>query len=129
MNDWWKSPVLYGDDNDYGQYDYMIEEIPKDYAKWEFDKECKCPCHNCKRETHLLFRAEHFFHTMDGWDSLDYAECWRCWLKGEIYSIKCKLKKDIKNKIEVLKLTFELHKTAPNKGFKYCYGIAKMIVR
>ena len=28
MNNWWKSPVLQGEENDYGAYDYMIEEIP-----------------------------------------------------------------------------------------------------
>ena len=39
--DWWKAPVLQGPENDYGQYDYMIEEIPKDYARWEFDKKYK----------------------------------------------------------------------------------------
>lgn len=29
MNNWWKSPVLQGEENDYGDYDYLIEEIPK----------------------------------------------------------------------------------------------------
>ena len=28
MNDWWKAPVLQGDENDYGDYDYLIEELP-----------------------------------------------------------------------------------------------------
>lgn len=29
MSDWWKNPVLQGEDNDYGQYDYLIEKLQK----------------------------------------------------------------------------------------------------
>lgn len=32
MKNWWKNPVLQGEDNDYGQYDYLIEELPHDEA-------------------------------------------------------------------------------------------------
>ena len=28
MKNWWKNPVLHGEDNDYGQHDYLIEELP-----------------------------------------------------------------------------------------------------
>ena len=27
MDKWWKNPVLQGEDNDYGQYDYLINPI------------------------------------------------------------------------------------------------------
>lgn len=129
MTDWWKAPVLQGPENDYGQYDYMIEEIPQDYARWEFDREYKWTCRDCGRESHLLFRSEHFFHTLDGWDSMDYAECWRCRLKGNVRSIKWKFKKGIKNRIETFKLTVELYKVSNTKSLKYCYYMAKKIVR
>lgn len=128
MNDWWKAPVLQGPENDYGQYDYMIEEIPQDYAKWVLDKQYKWRCHDCGRDTHLLFRSEHFFHTMDGWDSMDYASCWKCVLKGEIKSTKWRMQKNIKNTIETFKLTIELYNIG-HKSFSHCYKLAKKIVR
>ena len=127
--DWWKSPVLQGPENDYGQYDYMIEEIPKDYARWEFDRKYKWKCHNCGKETHLLFRSEHFFYTLDGWDSLDYAECFYCRHKGTIRDVKWKIKNGIKKRIKRLKLAMELYSYKKNKSFSYCYEIAKMIER
>lgn len=127
MNDWWKAPVLQGPENDYGQYDYMIEDIPKDYAKWVLDRECIWPCHECGRETHLLFRSEHFFHTLDGWDSMDHAECLHCRMKGNIRDAKWKYKKKIKDSIEIIKLTIELYSIG-KKSLKDCYKLAKKIV-
>ena len=128
MNDWWKAPVLQGEDNDYGQYDYLIEEIPQDYVKWVLDKQYKWKCHDCGRETHLLHRSEHFFHTLDGWDSLDYASCWRCEMKGYVRAIKWKTKKAIKKCIDTIKMTIELYQIG-HHSLKYCYDMAKMIVR
>lgn len=128
MNDWWKAPVLKGEDNDYGQYDYLIEEIPQDYARWELDKEYKWTCHECGRETHLLFRSCHHFHTLDGWDSIDHAECLKCILKGKLRSIKWKVKKSIKRTIETIQFTMELYDTG-KKSLKDCYKLAKIIVK
>lgn len=126
--DWWKAPVLQGPENDYGQYDYMIEEIPKDYARWEFDKKYKWMCHDCGRESHLLFRWENFFHTLDGWDSIDHAECWCCKLKSDIRSIKWRVQEYIQNKIETFKMTLELYKIG-SKCLSECYKLAKKIVK
>lgn len=123
MSDWWKAPVLQGPDNDYGDYDYLIEEIPQDYAKWELSQ-YKWNCHSCNKETHLLFRSEHFFHTLDGWDSMDYAECWMCRLKGKLHGIKWKAKKRIKT----FKLAIDLYKTG-HKSFKDYYELARKIER
>jgi len=128
MNDWWKSTVLQGPENDYGQYDYMIEEIPEDYAGWEFDRKYKWKCHNCGKEKHLLFRAEHFFHTLDGWDSLDYAECWHCRNKGNVRHFKWKIKNGIKKRIKTFKMTIELYEIG-TKNFSDCYKLAKKIER
>ena len=128
MNNWWKSPVLHGPENDYGQYDYLIEEIPEDYAKWDFDMKYKWKCHHCGKEKHLLFRSEHFFHTLDGWDSLDYAECLHCRTKGTIHHWKWKINDGIKKRIATFKLTIELYKIG-HKSFFDCYKLAKKIER
>ena len=92
MNDWWKNPVLQGEDNDYGQYDYLVEELPHDEAKWEW---FYSKCDSCGKYHRLNFYSNHWFYTMDGGDSFDYTECWKCRLKDKIWSIKNKIKKEI----------------------------------
>ena len=93
MNNWWKNPVLQGDDNDYGQYDYLIEELPHDEAKWEW---LYRKCDSCGKYHRLNFYSNHYFYTYDGWDSLDYMDCWECRFKDKVWSIKNKIKKEIK---------------------------------
>jgi len=93
MNDWWKSPVLAGPENDYGDYDYLIEELPQDVAKWEwYDRKCD----SCGKYHRLNFYSVHHFHTYDGWDSLDYTDCWVCRAKSKVWSIKNRIKKEFK---------------------------------
>lgn len=124
MKDWWKAPILQGPENDYGDYDYLIEELPDDYAKWEYDK-YTCHCDSCGKERHLVFYSVHHFHTLDGWDSFDYTTCWKCALKDKIYMIKCKIGRSIK----AFKLARELYKTNTTRTFKHYYELAKKIVR
>ena len=93
MNNWWKNPVLQGEDNDYGQYDYLIEELPHDEAKWEW---LYRKCDSCGKYHRLNFYSNHYFYTYDGWDSLDYMDCWECRFKDKVWSIKNKIKKEIK---------------------------------
>jgi len=132
MSNWWKSPVLQGPENDYGDYDYLINELPNDYVKWSFDKKYKWKCDSCGKDSHLLLRSAHYFYTMDGYDSMDYAECWKCRLKSNIYSIKYKIKKAIKVKIATIKTAVDLYKLI-NKtqkyDFKHCYNLAKKLER
>ena len=121
MNDWWKAPVLQGPENDYGDYDYLIEKLPQDIAEWRwFDAQCG----SCGKHHHLNFYSAHHFYTYDGWDSMDYTDCWMCTLKCKIYSIKHKIKKRIKT----FTTAMELYKTG-NKPFKEYYELAKKIVR
>ena len=87
--DWWKAPILQGDDNEYGDYDYLIEEIPSDKAEWSFFEQ-KCDC--CGKYRKAVFCYTHYFHTLDGWDSHEHSECWRCRVKSSIHSKKWKLK-------------------------------------
>ena len=122
--DWWKSPVLQGEDNDYGQYDYMIEELPKDYVKWVLSR-YKWKCDDCGKESHLLLRSAHYFYTLDGWDSMDYSECWRCRVKGMVFNAKWKIKKCIKCHMDSLKDAVIFYKASnKQKSFKYYYQLA-----
>jgi hypothetical protein len=93
MKNWWKNPVLQGEDNDYGQYDYLIEELPHDEARWEWLYK---KCDSCGKYHRLNFYSNHYFYTYDGWDSLDYTDCWECRFKDKVWSIKNKIKKEIK---------------------------------
>lgn len=129
MSDWWKAPVLQGPENDYGQYDYMIEEIPKNYAKWQFSK-YRWKCDTCGKERHLRFVSEEFFHTMDGWDSFSNAECWMCVFKGWVRHKIWKTKKAIKDQMGILKMTKEFHDGMEGRrDYKYCYKFAKKLVK
>ena len=93
MKNWWKNPVLQGEDNDYGQYDYLIEELPHDEARWEW---LYRKCDSCGKYHRLNFYSNHYFYTYDGWDSFDYTDCWECRFKDKVWSIKNKIKKEIK---------------------------------
>ena len=96
MSKWWKAPVLQGPENDYGDYDYLIEEIPGDsitWSKWERK------CGECGK-THMWNLCHtHCFRTMDGWDSIDHYECWLCYVKRKLREPFRKIKNKIKNKI------------------------------
>lgn len=101
MKNWWKNPVLQGEDNDYGQYDYLVEELPKDEANWEWYYR---KCDSCGKYHRLNFYSNHYFYTYDGWDSFDYADCWKCRFENNVFGIKNKIKKEI----EAHKLAFSL---------------------
>ena len=121
MNDWWKNPVLQGPENDYGDYDYLIEEIPQDYAKWELSR-YKSRCDSCGKERHLVFRSTSYFHTLDGYDYMSYTDCWVCRLENKVWSIKHRLKKRIK----AFKTALELYKISRKHtwSWKKCYDMA-----
>lgn len=121
MNDWWKSQILQGEDNDYGQYDYLIEELPKDECGWKYGL---CKCSSCGKEKYLTFYSIHYFHTLDGWDSMDCSDCWGCMLQDKLHSIKRKTNL----KIKAFKMATELYKDG-NKDFGHYYKLAKKIVR
>lgn len=101
MKNWWKNPILQGEDNDYGQYDYLIEELPHDEARWEWSYG---KCDSCGKHHRLNFYSSHYFYTYDGWDSFDYTDCWKCRFENAIWKIKNKIKKEI----EAHKLAFSL---------------------
>lgn len=96
MDKYWQDPRL----DDEGTYDYLAEELPSDSQKWQryYQK-----CGTCGKYHKLNFVSVHYFYCYDGWDSMDYTECWKCRLKSKIYSIKYKIKKKIKQRKEYRK--------------------------
>lgn len=129
MDKWWKNPVLQGPENDYGDYDYLINELPENYAKWELSKYTS-KCDSCGKYRHLMFRSAYHFHTLDGYDSMDYDECWLCRLKENIRDLKWKLTKKVTKPFKILKETISLYRSCQKKlSFKRCYNLAKKLER
>lgn len=91
--DWWKAPVLQGPENDYGDYDYLIEELPENSREWLFGEH---RCESCGKTRHAIHRSTEYFRTMDGYDSLSYDECWICEIKSCFYHVFYKLKRRMK---------------------------------
>ena len=105
MNNWWKSPVLQGDDNDYGQYDYLIEEIPNNSCEWNT---WGYKCSECGKWHKLNVLYTEYFHTLDGWDSISTEVCWLCEMKGIICKPFRKMKRKINQEIKAHKIAIEL---------------------
>lgn len=124
MNKWWKSPVLQGPENDYGDYDYLINLLPRNSANWNMSK-YKWKCDECGHESHLLFCTEQYFYTIDGYDSMSWNCCWKCRLKdfirGKVWKIKMKIK--------VLRTAFALYHETKNISFTKCYQISLKLER
>ena len=129
MNSWWKNPVLQGPENDYGDYDYLINELPESYVKWNLSKYTS-KCDSCGKYRHLMLRSASYFHTLDGYDSMDYDECWVCRLKSNIHNVKWKIKHKVAHPFKVLNETIWLYKAAQKKlTFKKCFNLAKKLER
>lgn len=88
-DEWWKDPRL----DDEGTYDYLVEELPQDSAKWE---QYYTKCDSCGKYHSINFCSTHYFYCWDGWDSMSYTECWKCMLKDNMCSIKSKFIRKIK---------------------------------
>lgn len=73
-----KLPILQGPENDYGEFDYLVTDIPadEDLVKTKMGYKRRCEC--CNKEFKTLYVSTHYFHTMDGWDSISYHECKKC---------------------------------------------------
>lgn len=97
MNKYWKDPRL----DDEGTYDYLVEELPGDTAKWQWYYQ---KCDSCGKYHRLNFESTHYFYCWDGWDSMSYAECWRCRLRDKVSGVKARIKKKIKQYGEYRKM-------------------------
>lgn len=113
MSNWWKSPVLQGPENDYGDYDYLIEEVPSYEEKWSwyFEK-----CDTCRKEHYFNLGATSYFRTMDGWDSNYCCECWKCYLKRKIKAPFKAIKKKINRIINAEKEYYDMKKILKKNG-------------
>lgn len=113
MKNWWKSPALQGPENDYGDYDYLIEDIPSNSAKWDWWYQ---KCSECYKEHYLNINYTAYFRIMDGWDSMDSCECWKCYFKRKINAPFKAIKKKIKCFIEAEKEYYHMKKMLKNNG-------------
>jgi hypothetical protein len=96
MNKWWQDPRM----DDEGTYDYLVEELPRDNSEWSW---YPSTCDDCGKERRLHRTDSHYFYCWDGWDSMSYAECWKCRLRDKVYAIKAKIKRKIKARKEYRK--------------------------
>lgn len=90
MKNWWRIPAT--QDAEYDEYDYYYTELPTDKANWEWY--CR-KCDTCGKYHRLNFYSNHYFYTYDGWDSFDYADCWKCRFNDKVWSVRNKIKKEI----------------------------------
>ena len=122
--DWWEAPILQGEENEYGDYDYLIEEIPESYCRWEFSKIAWEDDNG--HSSHLRKVWCNYFRTMDGYDSMDGSDCWRCVLKDTIKLIPRKFQRKAKTKkkeIETFIKTFQV--CYKRLGLKESFKIAR----
>ena len=73
-----KLPILQGPEGDYGEFDYLITDIPEDYCNRRIKFEEKWPCECCKKYARVLYQSEYHFYTYDGWDSMSQMYCKKC---------------------------------------------------
>ena len=119
-------PVLRGEENDYGQYDYMINELPHPIAEWC----CRwhtSRCDSCGKYRHLYFYQESWFYTLDGGDSIDHSECWICMFKDAIRMRRFKFKKKLKQVAYTMKYAFRSQRGQKIKMYKLMNGIMKEV--
>lgn len=124
MKNWWKSTVLQGPENDYGDYDYLIEEVPSNTAEWGWWYQ---KCSECGKEHYLNITYTAYFSTMDGWDSMDSCECWKCYLKRKIRAPFKAIKKKIKCFIEAEKEYYNMKKMLKKNGTPLTKELKKTI--
>ena len=122
MNEYWKDPRL----DDEGTYDYLVEELPSDTAKWQWYYQ---KCGSCGKYHRLNFESTHYFYCWDGWDSIDYTECYKCRFKSKVYSIKSKIKKKVFKKIEQRKEYRELIKKLKDKNIPITKQLKETVMR
>ena len=125
MNDWWKAPVLQGEDNDYGDYDYLINPIPQNQTYWST---WGYKCESCGKYHRINLISDQYFYTLDGYDSLSYHECLSCVLKTKIHHYKYLICQELESRRwkffannkwgrKIVSFAFKLSKKYPNSRF------------
>ena len=117
-------PILRGEDNEYGDYDYLIDELPSNVAKWRLSRYASS-CDQCTRYRHLYFESRQFFYTLDGYDSLDYNECWVCSLKSAVRSFLWKAKRNANAFLFALRIAIKAEQGWKIGMFRAAYNIMR----
>ena len=73
-----KLPILQGPENEYGDLDYLANDLPADEQLVKTRMGHKCMCESCHKEFKTLYISTHYFYTIDGWDSISDCECKKC---------------------------------------------------
>ena len=92
-------PILQGPENEYGDYDYLVNDLPADEQLVKTRMGYKCRCDGCGKEFKTLYVSTHYFYTIDGWDSLSNRECKKC----AKLDIKSKIKRTVTNAVRRIK--------------------------
>lgn len=98
-------PILQGEENDYGDYDYLANDKPADYHGRRV-RDCRCD--SCGKEVRVGFESCHYFYTYDGWDSMSYIECSRCYSGSAINKLKAKIRRFINRRKSVRRAKIEV---------------------
>lgn len=107
----YNDPIL-GTDDDEGVYDYLIETLPENIDRWELTKD-KCQCDECHKYRHISRYMVYHFYCWDGWDYNSNRECWICYIKSRVHSVRYKIKKklyQIKQKPYQIKQKLKMYK-------------------
>ena len=86
-------PILRGENNEYGDYDYLAGHLPANVARWDLSRTA-WKCDACNHYRHLRFITRYYFYTLDGYDSSDCDVCWACMLRSAIKIAVSRVKKN-----------------------------------
>lgn len=123
--DWYKNPILQGEENDYGAYDYLINKLPPNTRTWlhKTDK-----CEYCGKYHKINLHTISWFYTTCDEDCFEDVQCLPCFLKEKIFSIKNKILRKIQRTHEFTKLLLYFHKNSERKeNWITCYKKLKKI--
>lgn len=95
MHNPYDMPILHGEDNEYGDYDYLVDGLPQNVEKWNLSRTA-WKCDACGHYRHFRFITRYFFYTLDGYDSSDCDVCWTCMLRSAVKMAWLRIKKDVK---------------------------------
>lgn len=98
-------PILQGEENEYGDYDYLAADKPADYHGRRVHD---CRCDSCGKEVRVGFESCHYFYTYDGWDSMSYVECRRCYSGSAVNKIQSAIRRFINRRKSVHRAKIEV---------------------
>ena len=104
----------------------MQNGLPEGRAGWSFNR-YPYRCDSCGKESRLRFVAESYFYTLDGYDSMSDAECWKCRLKSRVVTKVGRAKRCIKAAMSAIKM--HRKHVVPQWNIKQYYDFTKQVTR